>query len=344
IGEYTFLLVNKEMAEKYSYDKSEFSTFNKALSFVADVSAHEPTITPIVGDPQLYNFEYFALDPDTLEFTDKPSVVAAQVYASSVYSDYLSFRNIFKIAAYKTQIKDLMTIKLNNYYDPKANLDEPFLVGMMKGGAELMDKYSEDYHTIVLETPKLTEKQVYAGMFGVTEYTKDLTRSMEIVTYLNTNSELRNILQYGIENVNYTLDPDTGALTMLNDTYSMDLVKTGNAFVAYHPEKGNDPHAWDAAKRQNLDAVTDLLYGFSFVDSDLDKTLVAEIEKLSEECFKKIDACKTMEELEATITELDTMLTENEKMLAFSSARPEYVGNAYHIYTEWHTAMWPPEG
>lgn len=341
IGEYTFLLINKEMAEKYSYDQSEFASMNDALNFVTDVVAHEPNITPIVGDLKLTNLMYLTIDKNTLGFSEEPSVVAAQLTKSATYGTYLSFRNLFKIRTYETQMKDLKTIEVNNYYDPKASLDDPFLVAMLTGTADIMDQYSDKYWSVVLENPMAYREDLYSGMFAVTNYTKDLTRSMEIVTYFNTNSELRNILQYGIEGVNYTIDPDTGALTMLNNSYTMDIEKTGNAFVAYHPVKGNDPTAWDAAKKQNLDARMEPALGFSFADSELDLTLIDKIAQISKDSFAKIEACQTPDEVAAVIDELDALLTADETVTMYSSIKPDYPNSACAIYNNWHSMMWP---
>lgn len=74
---------------------------------------------------------------------------------------------------------------------------------------------------------------------------------MEVITYLNTNIELRNLIQYGVENVNYELDLETGALRRLNRDYMMDLYKTGNVYMAY-PEEGMPLDIWELSKKQNL--------------------------------------------------------------------------------------------
>ena len=102
---------------------------------------------------------------------------------------------------------------------------------------------------------------------------------MEIITYLNTNAELRNILQYGIEGKNYELvtatdekhEPmldETGkplvyAQALPDNTYVMDITKTGNMFIAYPNAKESNVAEgkygvmhWAIGKQQNLDAAT----------------------------------------------------------------------------------------
>jgi hypothetical protein len=101
-------------------------------------------------------------------------------------------------------------------------------------------------------------------MFGVCAYTRSESRSMEIVTYMNTNAEFRNILQYGVEGTHYELiDNGNGTTTvkpLVND-YKMDIYATGNVFLA-HPEPQMSPDIWENGKIQNRYSMVDPLLGF----------------------------------------------------------------------------------
>jgi putative aldouronate transport system substrate-binding protein len=166
-------------------------------------------------------------------------------------------------------------------------------------------------------------------MFGVGAYTANLARSMEIITFLNTNSDFRNLLQYGIEGVNYRI-LESGKLERYNHNYMMDLHKTGNIFIAY-PEEDMELDAWEWARKQNLDAGIYPTVGFKFDKNDpVDEELISIIAGYSAEVEKEIAACKTVEELSALFENYKTKYngTRNQIKKASATQVQKYV---YHM-------------
>lgn len=88
-------------------------------------------------------------------------------------------------------------------------------------------------------------------------------RAMEIIYAINTDAELRNLLQWGVANVNYTLhvDPVTGVesvtrITTAGNGYFMNPFCTGNVFATYYsedPADGWTPEVAEEAQAQNRD-------------------------------------------------------------------------------------------
>ena len=128
----------------------------------------------------------------------------------------------------------------------------------------------------------------------------------------------RNIA-YGIENINYVIDEETGALKRLNNLYEMDIEKTGNCFIA-HPEEGYPADYWENSKNQNNDALINPLLGFDFnrelaeYDSKLDNQLLNNMVELSRQTLLKVDDCVTYEELCELITELGDAYAKDPQM------------------------------
>ena len=128
---------------------------------------------------------------------------------------------------------------------------------------------------------------------------------MKVITYLNTNQELRDLLQYGIENQHYERNDDGTVKLLSNEKfgiYRMDLEKTGNCFIATPTEElGAD--AWTYAKMQNNDSLINPLLGFDFnamtADSDyaLDVALIDEIKRLNAETLAMINECGNKDDL-----------------------------------------------
>ena len=240
----------------------------------------------------------------------------------------LGFNSLFTLPEYHTLYATLKDYDYQSYYG-EVKEGQTAAVSFMKGDARIKQAYEKDgvyvdedgkeYYVVVAEYPEATEKELYGNMFAVYANSNYLARSMEVITYLNTNKELRNLLQYGIEGQHYELveeEDENGqkaytARLLSNKqfgTYRMDLEKTGNCFIATPPESmGAD--AWTYAKIQNNDSLINPLLGFDFntatADSDysLDVTLIDYIDNLNKEALALIDECTSKEELLAMISD-----------------------------------------
>ena len=223
-------------------------------------------------------------------------------------------------------------------------------VSFVKGDSRVLQSYEEngvyigedgrEYHVVVAEYPEATEEELYGNMFAVYANSNYIARSMEVITYLNTNKEMRDLLQYGIEGQHYIRvgDADEGqtirTLSTEGNTYRMDITKTGNCFIATPPESmGAD--AWIYAKSQNNDSLVNPLLGFDFntmtADSDysLDVTLIDHIAELNAYALDKINECTDKESLLDVITDAEAGLVyklsgaaEDEKLN--KAINPEY--------------------
>ena len=79
---------------------------------------------------------------------------------------------------------------------------------------------------------------------------------MRVIEALNENEDVRNILQYGIEHTNYTVE--NGVVVRKDDAeaYIMNYMYTGNAFILmYCEEIGWTADAMQNGKNQNKDVV-----------------------------------------------------------------------------------------
>lgn len=264
LGEYTYLLLNKELMDKYDYSAEKLTSLDKCASFLADVAKYEKDVLPIVGELPITQTMYWGYDSENKCINTKDFSILGNVYPiartfnpTENTNQPFAARNIFNTADYVKQITAIQSFKDANYITEDTNTDKAYALRVVKGGAELEKKYSDKYYINVLDYPRITEEDIFGNMFGVTTYTRSLSRSMEIITYLNTNSDLRNVLQYGVENVHYTVkETDEGKVAVrINDNYLMNLESTGNVFMAY-PEDGMGGDIWQYGKAQNKDAKT----------------------------------------------------------------------------------------
>ncbi len=228
----------------------------------------------------------------------------------------VGFNSLFIDAEYREMYSTLKNYQYEGYYGTPAE-GQRAAVSFMEGDARIKQEYEEkgvyvdengkEYYVVVAQYPEATESELYGNMFAVYANSNHLARSMEVITYLNTNAALRNLLQYGILGQHYELNADGTAHLLTSSeseygTYRMTIEKTGNCFIATpHEDAGAD--AWTYAKQQNNDSLINPLLGFDFnmatADSDysLDVALIDHINELSAQAKELVDECTTKAEL-----------------------------------------------
>ena len=359
VGEYTALLVNKAICDKYS-DISQITNLYSALDLVKDVAKYETDIDPVwynsyrgYTNVHFWSVDYvsdsdgvetFTLDPEkfcVLGATYNPD------YSSKIITNpsYYSFGSVLKDQSFVNQIKALKTLEFGGYYGEE-NSTKEFAVGVIKGSGKEIEAYSEDYYSVILEYPVATQEDLFKSMFAVSYYTTNVDRCMEIITHLNTNSYFRNLLQYGIKGTNYELTDSDCAMRTSDNLYMMDVFKTGNMFVAYpDADAGMDQNTWEYAKKQDLDVVANPTLGFELKNEDLpDLKNIDVVNQASREFEAKLAACKTIEELESTISLLGSLIEGGDatyfkeifqKAMLTTTEGIEYNFSVYALYHMW---------
>ena len=336
IGEYTYLLLNKKYVDKYHHttNVSKIKTVcdEQFKNYLNDVSEYEKSVVPIAGDIPVTNVLYWNLTKttpssaslDTSKFSIMGEFYTRDRSLDPTKSDNapMTARNLFITNNdFTAQLRAIQSYKDAKYIIPEAEAaGKEFAAKVVKGGYELQEQYADDYYIVTLEKPRISEDDLFSNMFAVSSFTRSLSRSMEIVTYLNTNAELRNILQYGVQGVHYTVDGDGVAHRIKNASggydYLMDIKNTGNVFLAY-PEEGMDPNVWTYAKKQNLDALPGLLNCFRLGEKNLipdgsegqavlNYDQIEQIQAASEKLEKDLAAVQSLDELEELLLKVSS--------------------------------------
>lgn len=291
IGEYTYLAVNEELANYYltTPEKLENSVFSnesyKFLEYVyAKMSKEEneaDKIYPIyseTGTLDLNMLHYWSYNADSANETYIQTPATFSLFggfykADAVQGTLVNATNLLANNIYSTYLQRKL------YYEKTADyittdfskvVDEEVAMCVVKGDYSKREELEKaGYTVLVAEQPRVTDEDVFTSMFAVGANTRDESRAMEIITYLNTNAEMRNILQYGLQDKNYELKTFTDksgkeyvwAEMLEGNKYVMDITKTGNMFIAYPNAKETNVEqgkygvtAWEIGKNQNLDA------------------------------------------------------------------------------------------
>lgn len=341
IGEYTYLLLNKKVLQETQYAASDITSLvdedcQDLLSLVDDIFGDEYVpLKSYTNELDLIDVEYFGVDANGM-MTDDFSLIAGTYNNSWVYgaagsypemSHILNTKNSGRLSA-QEQIKVLKGYEFNGYFGDEADADKPFAVGYIKGGAEVVEKYGDDYEIVPVQMPKLETEDLYEHVMAISEKTNSVKQSAEIITHLNTNEEFRNLILYGIEKENYVwvdaigedgnpvIDEDGNVYKVVSritddpeKLYVMDKNKTGNVIYAY-PAVGENPLASDYALAQNQDLQLDYTLGFNLYNAsfaklgDLDLTALKAVTVASASFYQKIVDAKTEDALNAVLDEI----------------------------------------
>ena len=269
---------------------------------------------------------------------DTPSLFASYVPSSATLGSRTTMRSAFDTVGFTEHMLLMKKCEDNGWFAADPENTETFGVAIMTGDYDLRDKYAEDYEVKVLTAPTLTEDVAYQAMFAVSAYTANLDRAMEVITLLNTDAATKNLLQYGIEGVNYELD-DGGALVYLNDAYRMTNLYTGNALLSY-PAPDEAANSRDDGKAANRDSRISPYFGLSDVADEIDQDLVAEMRTLSDTYMERMYACANAAELADFFENVKTELYADPTYKAAFSVGDDSK-SPYAVYARWFEKLWP---
>jgi hypothetical protein len=131
-----------------------------------------------------------------------------------------------------------------------------------KGPYEMQESLEADgkYECVVVKNPTVDASVVFSSAFAIVDRGEDLNeRAMEMIFAINMDKGLRDLLQYGVADINYRVEGDNIVrIDTPTTNYKMNLIYTGNVFTAsYSTEIGWTKTAAENGKRQNMEAVSE---------------------------------------------------------------------------------------
>ena len=341
VGEYTYLLLNKELLTKYNYKASDFSslTAQTTQDFLKLVKTGSSDYTPLksfTGELDVANMQYFGVDANG-RLSNSFSLAGGSYNNSWSYlqeGQYSNFASILNDPNFTSQLQSLAKYKELGYYGTQADSEKDFAVGYIKGGIDVVAQYGDEYELVAVQNPILNTYDLFNNAFAVSSNTVNATRSMEIVTCLYTNAELRNLLLYGIEGVNYELHDSTTKnaagetikyVKRLNNNYLMAPEKTGNVILAY-PLESDPIMIREYTKQQNLDARASFVIAFTqnYDDMGLDVQNAQAVRQFSEQKLAQIMAVNNVEDLNALLNSIKIELANNKDFAKFTAVNDVY--------------------
>ena len=293
---------------------------------------HIDGLVPLLGPVEPSGLTFWSTDGEW-------SVIGSQYGDDVLFSKEVAPDNVLSNGAY-TNLYGMMKQLDELGYVGNGELEDGqyFAVGVVEGDGFDATKYEDEYYVRIHDNPVCTEDDVFGAMFSVSEYTKSLPRSMEIITYLNTSSDIRTVLQYGVKGVHWEYEDESEeTIRIISDDYGMNLLETGNVYMTY-PGEGMPMSYWEYGKQQNLDSISSPYIKFPGYITDANRATMEKIAEYSKEIKAQLDAC-SYENLNATVRDLRKEVANNpdvKKMLD-----PENENSVLRIYTEWHSDLYP---
>ncbi len=215
---YEYLLVNKELFDKGRYDfiTSTEKYGAEGIAVFEDylVELAKEGITPLAN----------ITDLGIYSLTGKDTVVGQHIAKSILepLDAYLPV-NILTVPTVRSALTVFHNIQEAGGAFPahtdEVDFTQKFGACFVKGDCTLYEEYNEkgvytvngvDYYVLISGEPYVDSHDVTDCMWGISTYTSDAERCMQILTLLNTNEQFRNIVLYGIENATYYIDEENG--------------------------------------------------------------------------------------------------------------------------------------
>lgn len=351
IGQYKYMLLDKELYDAYygNFVNGVIDGFydEDLHVFLETVAQNRNDVTLIDGSYEeclSLLAHYWSFDSNSYRLLKDFALFGHAYKDADVLnrgSIELGYTNLFANKSFKENFLKLNKYVADGYFD--TNAGQKAAVKFVDCSYTEIEEYKDDYYAVPVAAPTVTEKEVFDnGMFGVCSKSVNHARSMQVITYINTKADFRNILLYGIPDVHFGTETrtvngvDYTVAVRYNKDYMMSLAKTGNVFLAYPTIDKDDPtkdmpaDIWVTAKIQNYESVIDPTIGFSLtkrikengalvdqVNATLDVNLFNYMNNLNAELVALINATKTGNDwygnLEALVNEIEELLNADSK-------------------------------
>ena len=293
-GDYEYLLLNKELVDKYEYDPENMKDLDSIYMFLQEVKQNEPSVIPFLGEfdaPVVY-----WNDTESLigTFVGSSFLSSGTVDATTYLPDPLYPGNILNLSAFRE-----WATKYNELYqagciveETSDNANSKYAAKIIKGDVTMSPTFAStygkyktdgfgfkyytdeqtgvDYYVSVYKRPVADNNNVFNAGYVISAYTENVSRCMQIITALNTDATLSNIFMYGVQDVHYKLDETTNVVHKLTDSYAMDIETIGNIYLLNPSDDMNDywkfmsDNGWRNAKNTNREAVMSPFLAFYF--------------------------------------------------------------------------------
>jgi len=250
IGEYTYLIFDKELLDKYSVDPHTIRKMSDIKEYAQVLKENEPDVIPVMNP-------YPSADIDFLIEDGFPAIVNNK-YVLPAYEDASVKNYLAMMARYRT---------LGFFENEEGKTGDEARCAIRIETASLdalKAEYGEEKYAFSLySNPIATNENTIDNTICVsaTVNSSNLTKVMQIVTAIYTDPDLMDLITYGVKDMHYIVN-ERGQVERLNNDYIVNPAYFGNRFIT-STLTDEDPEKWHKAIQQNQDARASASLGFT---------------------------------------------------------------------------------
>lgn len=239
-----YYAIKTDLMEKYGLSLAEGSvpTLNSLGEWLGQVSAGE-RLAPMLAPPAIIqNFDFYNNDMDTFPAYGTKNLEINETTATTLEFTFDIGKSMTSGVAY-LHFKMMGDYRAKGFFaedgaDPKTT---DFALGVFQGSlddvkATLGDK-ADEYTYYVYAYPKATTAEAFGSTFVVSSSCKYPARAVQLISGFCTREELRNLITFGVKDVDYEVNLDGKTITKLTNDYNIGFETFGNSLIGYIPEE-----------------------------------------------------------------------------------------------------------
>ena len=286
-----YFLYDRELVEKYDVDIGQYPTLESMEPLLRIISSEEPEYIPLflansnVNFASMGGYEYVTYaDIPLVIRTGDASAMVVNLYETAYYRELLDTLHQYYIAGYINEDASVRTA-FSRFPEEKVFLR------VASSGPESDVSFSSTFgYPIVTQCASdlvVTSESALGGVMAVNARTGHPEECAVFLNAVNTDPDIRNLLNYGVEGIHYELNDD-GQVVYLTDNYRGVAYTQGNWFIL-KTVAGENRDKWDVYQEFNDIAIESPLLGFIPDLSDF----AAECDNVGQVCRRYENALMT---------------------------------------------------
>ncbi len=261
--QYQYIFVNKEILGANSeFSIENMTSFDSCLDFINAVGdKNQENVVPLVG-----KFD----DVAGMFYVDRELGLNGTVDVDEDNQVKLDIESIFDSEEFNSFVRNFKELQDKNFVKTSLSENEVAAVQIFNGTAMEAQKYADDYYLIKTAVPVADTEDIFASMFAISTFSLSYDRSMKILNLLQSDQQIRTLLQYGINGEDYTIvsefvdGQEIEKIKVKEDSlYKMNSLYTGNQYYTY-PGNNTQIDDWDYVKDTNLDVKVNPFIKFDY--------------------------------------------------------------------------------
>lgn len=276
IASQTGLMYRTDLVDEFGFDVNSVKKLEDVEPYLAAAKAKDPSIIPLEMSKtgtfthlkSYYGFDQIGSDymPGAVRFGDE-SLTVENIFASDAFAEHCELMHDWYQKGYF--ISDAATF--TSVADQRKTGRIAAAINPIKPGieAEITVNYANEMGVVPLSEPVSTTISCTNTMNAIYYTCKHPEKAMQFLELLNTDVELNNLLNFGIEGVHYNKVSENQIELVENSGYCPNRAWTfGTAFLSYYLP-GQETDIWERTKQMNEESLSAPTLGFTFNPSNV---------------------------------------------------------------------------